>query len=190
MPFRTQVAGGGIFDWLMNQDIMRGITRYAQEMYADSIADLKAALQYDPPEEHLADIYYHLGVSYANLGKHELAVPAYDQAIQREPAKPHFVHERAKSLQVVGEHEKALRDFTRVLDAQATNARAMFRRGFSFKALGMYEEAAEDFEGAKEFAPDDPRMVVNYRQVYSVSCISLGPCGQEDPTVPSGYYVE
>ncbi|CAK0895579.1 unnamed protein product, partial [Prorocentrum cordatum] len=84
----------------------RGIARYAQHRYADSIADLKAAVQRDPPTEHMADIYYHLGVSYANLGKHQLAVPAYDSAIEREPDKPHFVHERAKSLQAVGDHEK------------------------------------------------------------------------------------
>jgi len=170
---------------LENQDpellYKRGISRYAQQHYAEAVADLKAALQYDPYPDHLADIFYHLGVSYANLGKHNLAVPAYDQAVLRGPGKPHYLHERAKSLQVVGEHEKALHDFSKVIDMQPTNARAMFRRAFSFKAQGMYEEAAEDFEAAKEFAPDDPRLVINYRKVYSVSCISLGPCGHEDP---------
>merc|ERR1711998_245529 len=84
-------------------------------------------------------------------------------------------------MQVIGDHENALADFSRVIDMQPTNARAMFRRAFSFKARGKYEEAAEDFEAAKEFAPDDPRMVINYRKVYSVACISLGPSGHEDP---------
>merc|ERR1719230_195209 len=124
----------------------RGISRYAQRDYAEAVADLKAALQYDPYPEHLADIFYHLGVSYANLGKHSLAVLAYDRAVLRGPGKPHYLHERAKSLQVVGEHEKALHDFSKVIDMQPTNARAMFRRAFSFKARGMYEEAAEDFK--------------------------------------------
>merc|ERR1712224_1021556 len=159
----------------------RGITRYAQQHFADSIADLKSSLQFDPLPAHLADIFYHLGVSYANLGKHVFAVPAFDQAVSRGPERPHYLHERAKSLQVIGEHEKALHDFSRVIEMQPTNARAMFRRSFSFKALGKYEEAAEDFESAKEFAPDDPRMVINYRKVYSVACISLGPAGHEDP---------
>eukprot|EP00747_Dinoflagellata_sp_TGD_P210055 gnl/TRDRNA2_/TRDRNA2_83386_c0_seq1.p1 gnl/TRDRNA2_/TRDRNA2_83386_c0~~gnl/TRDRNA2_/TRDRNA2_83386_c0_seq1.p1 ORF type:complete len:684 (+),score=135.16 gnl/TRDRNA2_/TRDRNA2_83386_c0_seq1:63-2114(+) len=164
----------------------RGITRYAQRRFNESIADLKLALQLDPFPGHLADMFYHLGVSYANLGKHNFAVPAFDQAVLRGPDKPHYLHERAKSLQVIGEHEKALHDFSRVIDMQPTNARAMFRRSFSFKARGMYEEAAEDFEAAKEFAPDDPRMVVNYRKVYSIACISLGPAGHEDP-LPSSH---
>lgn len=160
----------------------RGITRYAQRKYAEAIADLKSALRLDPSNSHLADIFYHLGVSYANLGKHNLAVPAYDQAVQRGgPERPHYLHERAKSLQVIGEHDRALRDFSRVIDAQPTNARAMFRRAFSFKACGKFEEAAEDFEAAKEFAPDDPRLVVCYRKVFSVACVSLGPAGHEDP---------
>lgn len=92
------------------------------------------------------------------------------------------MHERAKSLQIVGEHKRALDDFSKVIDMQPTNARAMFRRAFSFKAEGLYEAAAEDFEAAKEFAPDDPRLVINYRKVYDVACISLGPCGHEDPS--------
>jgi len=159
----------------------RGLARFAQGRHAEAIADLKAALQFSPCEERLSELYYHLGVSYANLGKHQLAVPAYDQAVERGPERPHYLHERAKSLQVLGEHERALRDFSRVVDIQPTNARALFRRAFSFKAQGMYEEAAEDFEAAKEFAPDDPRLVVNYRRVHGVACVSLGPCGHEDP---------
>ena len=75
-----------------------------------------------------------------------------------------------------------MQDFTRVLEMQPTNARALFRRAFSFKALKCYEEAAEDFEAAREFEPEDPRLVINYRKIYSIACISLGPAGHEDTT--------
>jgi tetratricopeptide (TPR) repeat protein len=160
----------------------RGLTRYSQKMYRLALKDLKAAIQYDPYPANLADIYYHLAVSYANLGRHIEAVPALDQAVLRCPHFPHYVHERAKSLQVCGEHDKALQDFTRVLEMQPTNARALFRRAFSFKALKCYEEAAEDFEAAREFEPEDPRLVRNYRKIYSIACISLGPAGHEDTT--------
>jgi len=159
----------------------RGITCYAQRRYAEAIADLKAALQDEPPKGHEGDIYYHLGVSYSNLGKHHLAVPCYDQALEQSPEKPHYYHERAKSLQAIGDHDRALKDFTLVIEMQPTNARAMFRRAFSFKAQGNYVDAAEDFEAAKEFAPDDPRLVVNYRKAWGIQAISLGPCGHEDP---------
>merc|ERR1711972_273391 len=105
----------------------------------------------------------------------------------RTPRMPHYLHERAKSLQAVGKHEEALRDFHHVLDMQPANAHALFRRAFAFKALGLYHEAAEDFEAAKEFAPDDPRLVINYRQVSGTACMSLGPCGHEDQ-IPTAVY--
>mmetsp|Transcript_56726 Transcript_56726/g.164540 ORF Transcript_56726/g.164540 Transcript_56726/m.164540 type:complete len:697 (-) Transcript_56726:61-2151(-) len=159
----------------------RGITCYAQRRYSEAIADLKAALQDEPPKGREGDIYYHLGVSYANLGKQALAVPCFDEACSRSPEKPHYYHERAKSLQAIGDHARALKDFTLVIEMQPRNARAMFRRAFSYKAMGAYEDAAEDFEAAKEYAPDDPRLVVNYRKASSVQAISLGPCGHEDP---------
>ena len=47
----------------------------------------------------------------------------------------------------------------------------------------MHEASeAEDFEAAREFEPEDPRLVINYRKIYSIACISLGPAGHEDTT--------
>jgi tetratricopeptide (TPR) repeat protein len=165
----------------------RGLTRYAQQLYAKAVADFKAALQFAPEEECLANLYYHLGLSYANLGKHPLAAPAYDEAIARAPRLPHYLHERAKSLQALQKHDVALLDFNVVLEIQPANAYALFRRAFAFKALGLYHEAAEDFEAAKEFAPNDPRLVINYRKVAGISCVSLGPCGNEDQHLATDY---
>ncbi len=131
------------------------------------------------------DLYYHLGISFANLNKHLFAVPAFDEALKRVKMEeyPHYLHERAKSEQVIGEHEKALQDFSKVLQMQPDNARCYFRRGFSFKALRFYEEAAEDFEAAKECEPNDTRYVVNYRKLHNVQAINLGPAGFEDQTM-------
>lgn len=172
----------------------RGLTWYAQKRYPAAIEDLHAALQYDPDPAVLADLYFHLGVSYANIGKHGDAVSAFDQAVQRSAASqgaarsadcPHYNHERGKSLQVLGKHKKALLDLTRVLEMQPTNARALFRRAFSFKALQLYSEAAEDFEAAKEFEPEDPRLNINYRKISNIACITLGPAGHEDTSTYS-----
>ncbi|CEL99774.1 unnamed protein product [Vitrella brassicaformis CCMP3155] len=162
----------------------RGLTRYAQgeHRYVHVIMDLKRAIANNLAAPHQADLYYHMGLAYANLGKHPLAVPCFDAAVKRSGDKPHYMHERAKSLQVVGDHLHALEDFTRVLEVQPRNARALFRRAFSYKALKAYEEAADDFESAKEYEPSDPRLVVNYRQVHHVRCIVLGPAGHEDPS--------
>uniref|UniRef100_A0A0G4IFW0 UDP-N-acetylglucosamine--peptide N-acetylglucosaminyltransferase SPINDLY n=1 Tax=Chromera velia CCMP2878 TaxID=1169474 RepID=A0A0G4IFW0_9ALVE len=187
----------------------RGLTRYTMRTFRNAIGDFKAALEAPVPLSHrlLPELYYFMGVSFANLGKHAFAVPSFDNAMhhatnapEEDELKgpwpeldanaskppvgvyvPHYVHERAKALQAVGQHARALQDFSVVLDMQPSNARALFRRAFSYKALRAFEDAAEDFESARKFAPDDPRMVLNYQKIHDVPCISLGPAGHEDP---------
>merc|ERR1711862_587035 len=93
----------------------RGISRYHSNLYEEAIDDLTSALEHVAYPQSLAAIYYTLGVCFANLGKHLFALPAFDEALKRvDPSKfPHFLHERAKSAQIVGEHEAALRDFSK-----------------------------------------------------------------------------
>jgi len=76
-------------------------------------------------------------------------------------------------------HEEAVQDFTAVVDRNPKNAHAHFRRAFSLKALKRYTEAADDFEKAKDLAPLDPKMVVNYKKLKGVSCIVLCEPGEE-----------
>ena len=81
-------------------------------------------------------------------------------------------------------HEEAVADFTAVIERNSRNAHAYFRRAFSLKALKVsdnyhdfclqrYAEAADDFERAKDLAPLDPKMVVNYKKLKGVVCIVL-----------------
>lgn len=152
---------------------MRSIT-------AEASLDLEEALKYG---EGSADVYYQLGLSYANAGNYESAASAFDNALDREPNHVHVLHERANSLAMIGNCDRALADFNEVLALQPKNSRAHFRRGFSYKALKMYEEAIEDFEDAKELDPTDTRLSLSYRNLDGVKMISLGPHGFEDPNV-------
>lgn len=45
----------------------RGLAFYKNEEFKKSIKDLYASLENKPYETYEADIYYHLGISYANL---------------------------------------------------------------------------------------------------------------------------
>lgn len=76
-------------------------------------------------------------------------------------------------------HEESVEDFSSVINRNPKNAHAHFRRAFSLKALKQYAEAADDFEKAKDLAPLDPKMVVNYKKLKGVSCIVLCEPGEE-----------
>jgi len=76
-------------------------------------------------------------------------------------------------------HESAVEDFTMVIKRNPKNAHAYFRRAFSLKSLLKFAEAADDFEKAKDLAPLDPKMVVNYKKLKGISCIVLCEPGEE-----------
>jgi tetratricopeptide (TPR) repeat protein len=163
---------------------LRALARYDQDNFEGTITDLETALDEDIPPETHADVYYHIGLAAANSDKHEEAVPAFTAALAARPQPaPHirmlYVHERAKSRQMIGEVDGALEDFTAVIDVCPRHAHALFRRGFAWKAKREYERAADDFEAAKAADPGNPHLVVNYSQLHEVECIVLCAAGEE-----------
>jgi Tfp pilus assembly protein PilF len=62
---------------------------------------------------------------------------------------------------------------------QPNNPHAYFGRAFAFKALKNYSGSSEDFEKAKFLDPLNPKLIVNYKQVYNVRYIKLCNPGEE-----------
>ena len=65
------------------------------------------------------------------------------------PTDFNYIHERAKTYQMIEDHEKAVEDFDTVINKNPKNAHAHFRRAFSLKKLRKYNESVEDFEKAR-----------------------------------------
>lgn len=124
---------------------------------------MKLALKNKPFISFETDIYYHIGLSYCKVQKFEKSIWPFSRCIERIPSDIRFMHERAKAHQMIEYHDKAVEDFSCVIKRNPKNAYAHFRRAFSLKALKRYAEAADDFQQAKDLAPLDPKMVVNYK---------------------------
>ena len=73
-----------------------------------------------------------------------------------------------------------MRDLNEVIIYQPENSFAFFRRGFAHKALKKYDEAAEDFMKARELSPNDPRLIINKKQIYNTKYRKLCEAGQEE----------
>ena len=65
-----------------------------------------------------------------------------------------------------------------MIKSQPNNAFAYFRRGFAHKALRLYEEAAEDFLKARDLKSDDPRLIINKKQIYQTKYRKLCEAGE------------
>ncbi|CAK4778815.1 unnamed protein product, partial [Aphanomyces euteiches] len=159
-----------------------GLASFHLRDFEDSINKLMQALKYNPPEETLSDLYYHLGLGFANLDEHMQAVEFFTYAIDQTTSrqcKIKYVHERAKALQLEGYHEEAIVDFSLVLHHNPTNAHAHFRRAFAYKALGVLQACADDLEKAKLLDPLNPKLVTNYKTLHDIECVVLCAPGQE-----------
>lgn len=80
----------------------RGVAYYLSTSYKEALLDFKESLENDPFPGYEPDIYYHIGLSYANLEEFELSIPAYTKAIELCKTEPVYYHERAKSYVIVG----------------------------------------------------------------------------------------
>jgi len=85
-----------------------------------------------------ADIYYTIGLAYSNQEKFEKSIYPFSRCIELIPSDIRYIHERAKSYQMIEDHEKAVLDFNKVIKKNVRNAHAHFRRAFSYKALKNY----------------------------------------------------
>ena len=117
----------------------RGLAFYKNKEFKKSIKDLYASLDNKPYETYEADIYYHLGISYANLENFEKAIDPLSKAIELSPNEPCYIHERAKCYLLTDKFEKALSDYTEVIGMQPRNSHAYFGRAFAFKAMRRYD---------------------------------------------------
>lgn len=157
----------------------RGISFYKNKQYEDCINDMYKAIEYKAFSSYIADIYYHLGICFANLGFHEKSIEPLSEALELNPTEGNYLHERAKCLLIIEEYDSAINDFTFVIELQPRNSHAFFGRGFSYKGMKRYKEAADDFETAKEIDPQNPKIYVNYSKISKINFIELCPHGEE-----------
>jgi len=58
---------------------------------------MKKALKHDPFVTYQPDLYYHIGLAYANLDKYERSLYPFSRAVEIIPSDINFIHERAKA---------------------------------------------------------------------------------------------
>ena len=156
-----------------------GLAYFKFEKYKKSLTFLKQALTKNPYPSYLPDIYYHIGLSYAREEKFEKAIFPLTKSIELIPSDVRYLHERAKTYQMIDYQEQAIKDFNKVIKRNPKNAHAYFRRAFSLKALKIFDKAAEDFEKAANLDPYNPLLVINHKQLKGVNCIVLCEPGNE-----------
>lgn len=90
----------------------RGLAFFKNREFKKAVKDLYESLDNHPFETYEADIYYHLGISYANLEMFEKSIPPLSKSIELSYNEACYIHERAKSYLLTDQYKKALDDYT------------------------------------------------------------------------------
>jgi len=160
----------------------RGLAYYSQREFNKAIEDLESALKAlkeDNSADYKADLYYHIGLSFAHLNQYKESIPPFTEAIGLAPLKIVYKHERAKCYLLTGDFKKSVEDFDAVIVVQPNNAHAYFGRAFAYKSLKDFGKSAEDFEKAHSLEPGNPNLRINYKKINDVRFIKICEAGQE-----------
>ena len=110
-----------------------------RKMYAKSVAAYQKALELKPDPQ----LAYTLGVTAGRDGQWEVAIAAYDLALEMAPGNLEAAYNRAVALMRAGRLEDADLAFADYRERDAENYKANLNHGVTLYKLGRYEDAAE-----------------------------------------------
>lgn len=119
----------------------RGVALYLSKKFREALDDFSNSLDNNPFSGYEPDIYYHVGLCYANLEEFELSIDPYTRAIEFCKTEPVYFHERAKALMLIDRYSEAVEDFNVVIKMQPHNPHAYFGRGFAYKNMREYSKS-------------------------------------------------
>lgn len=91
------------------------------------------------------------------LGKTDLAIEDYTQALEKNPDDANTLIRRAQMLARQGDHESAIDDYTKVIRNDPNNHWARYCRAVSRSSCGQIDEANSDILKSIKLAPKHPR---------------------------------
>jgi tetratricopeptide (TPR) repeat protein len=87
------------------------------------------------------------------MGKFDLAVRDYTEAIKLNPKNAESYNNRANAYSLLGKYDDAIKDYDEALKLEPKNARIYANRGAVKLRLGKSDEATKDLHRAVELEP-------------------------------------
>ncbi len=88
------------------------------------------------------------GEQHLDAGELDKALADFNAAVNHDPSKAKYVHNRAFTHATTGKLEEAVEDFTKVLEIEPEYTKARFNRGEAYFLLNDLEKAKQDYTAA------------------------------------------
>ncbi|HON58424.1 MAG TPA: tetratricopeptide repeat protein [Smithella sp.] len=94
--------------------------------------------------------HHHLGYVYDNLGRYQLAVHHYTEAIRIQPHRASFYNNRGVAFSKMGQYQSALHDYHRAIQLNPDFPEAYINRGAAYLMRGHNDLGCSDAQRACE----------------------------------------
>jgi tetratricopeptide (TPR) repeat protein len=98
--------------------------------------------------------YFKRATKFYFEGKHELAIKAYEKAMESEPNNVKAWFDKGIALGKLGRHDEALNAIEKAIELKPDYIEAWFSKGVALGQLGRHDEEFKAYEKAIELKPD------------------------------------
>lgn len=159
---------------------LRGFANYHRamkyrraEQYEKAIAELNAAIEYDP----FWNFYYERGYNRMQMGDYALALEDLDVAIAKREGIEKSLNRRADILMELGKYDQALEDINRAFELYPRSLDVLSRRANLHWHMKRYGQANQDYSAMLERNPKnawalDMRGSLNLKHLHNYELAS------------------
>jgi tetratricopeptide (TPR) repeat protein len=137
----------------------RGRAETLRGNYEAAIEDFAAAAATVPRLTY--DALVNRGVVFAKMGKTELALNEYEQAIKADPNQARAFLNKATLLIELGDYASAIDSYNKAIALDSRPGVAYWGRGWAYYKLKEYPNAIDSTQKALEFYPDSATLHFN-----------------------------
>ena len=103
----------------------------------------------------LAGAYINRGFSKHLLGRHDDAIPDFEEAIRLNPNDAKAYSNRGAALSALGQHNTAIADYDKAISLEPQDPAYYANRGVARDKMGCHEDAIADYNVAIRLRPDE-----------------------------------
>jgi tetratricopeptide (TPR) repeat protein len=128
-----------------SEEIMKNLDEFASKTELYEI--LGVTLNSEDYLKRATDFYF--------KEKYELAIEAYEKAMESKPNNVEAWFNKGVALGKLGRHDEALNAIEKAIELKPDYIDAWFNKGVALDKLGRHDEALKAYEKKKELKPDD-----------------------------------
>jgi tetratricopeptide (TPR) repeat protein len=120
--------------------------------------------------------YFDRGVDFFYKSQYELALEAFEKAIELKPDHADAWNNKGAALDKLGRHEESLKAYEKAIELKPDHADAWINKCLALGKLGRYEESLKASEKAIELKPD-------YAKAWRSNGVALGKLGRYEESL-------